>query len=45
MRPEREYHCSFVAKDLAATNTIQFSLGERTGTVWIADVTVTKAAK
>jgi eukaryotic-like serine/threonine-protein kinase len=41
----REYHYTFVAKDLGATNMIQFHLGERTGTVWIADFTITKEAK
>ena len=36
------YHYEFQAKDLAFQNTIQFILGERTGTVWIADFTVTQ---
>jgi hypothetical protein len=35
----------FRAKGLAAENTIQFIVGERTGTVWIADFTVTSGAK
>jgi WD40 repeat protein/serine/threonine protein kinase len=35
----------FQAKDLAASNLIEFHVGERTGTVWIADITVTKATK
>jgi WD40 repeat protein/serine/threonine protein kinase len=36
------YQYTFQAKDLAFQNTIQLILGERTGTVWIADFTVTK---
>ena len=39
------YQYEFQAKDLAAWNRIVFQLGERTGTVWIADFTLTKAAK
>jgi hypothetical protein len=41
----RGYEIKFQAKDLAAKNMIQFHLGERTGTVWIADFTVTKSPK
>ena len=39
------YEREFRAKDLAASNLIQFHVGERTGTVWIADITLTKATK
>jgi hypothetical protein len=39
---EEEYHYEFQAKDLAFWNTIQFNVGERTGTVWIRDFTVKK---
>jgi WD40 repeat protein len=39
------YERQFRAKDLAASNMIQFIVGERTGTVWIADITVTRATK
>jgi len=39
------YQYEFQAKNLAAQNTIQFRLGDRTGTVWIADFTLTKGAK
>jgi hypothetical protein len=41
----RDYSYTFQAKNLAVLNRIQFLLGERTGTVWIADFTLTKAAK
>jgi hypothetical protein len=41
----RDYEFKFQAKDLAAKNIIQFHLGERTGTVWIAGFTVTKSPK
>jgi hypothetical protein len=41
----REYPCTFVAKDRAATNMIPFYVGERTGTVWIADVTVSRSVQ
>jgi hypothetical protein len=41
----RDYEFKFQAKNLAANNLIQFHLGERTGTVWIDDFTVTKSAK
>jgi WD40 repeat protein len=36
------YQYEFRAKDIAASNTIHLILGDRTGTVWIADFTVTK---
>jgi hypothetical protein len=36
------YHYEFRAKNLAASNAIYLSLGDRTGTVWIADFSVTK---
>jgi WD40 repeat protein len=39
------YEYAFQAKDLAAWNRIIFVLGERTGTVWVADFTVNKGAK
>jgi WD40 repeat protein len=39
------YRYEFQAKDLAAWNRISFQLAERTGTVWIADFMLTKAAK
>jgi WD40 repeat protein/serine/threonine protein kinase len=39
------YEYRFQAKDLAAWNRIQFLVGPQTGTVWIADFTVTKSAK
>jgi hypothetical protein len=38
---EREFR----AKDLSASNMIQFVVGELTGTVWIADIRVSRAAK
>ena len=38
---EREFR----AKDLAASNLIEFHVGERTGTVWIADIKITRATK
>jgi hypothetical protein len=41
----QDYERKFQAKDLAASNMIQFHVGERTGTVWITDVTVIKGAK
>ena len=41
----QNYEREFRAKDLAATNMIQFTVGERTGTVWLADIMVTKATK
>jgi hypothetical protein len=36
------YQYEFQAKNIAAGNMIQFLIGERTGTVWIDDFTVTK---
>ena len=39
------YQYEFQAKNLAAWNVIRFVLGDRKGTVWIADFTVTKATK
>ena len=36
---------AFRAKDLAGSNLIEFHVGERTGTVWLADIKVTRAAK
>jgi WD40 repeat protein len=39
------YEFQFQARDLAALNKITFLLGERTGTVWVADFTLTKATK
>jgi hypothetical protein len=36
------YQYEFRAKDLVAENMIQFIVGDRTGTVWIADFTLTK---
>jgi dipeptidyl aminopeptidase/acylaminoacyl peptidase len=41
----RTYQYQFQAKELAARNQINFEVGERTGTVWIANFTLTKAAK
>jgi hypothetical protein len=41
----RAYQYEFQAKDLATENMIVFNLGERTGTVWIADFTLTRGAK
>jgi WD40 repeat protein len=40
-----EYQYRYQAKDLAVTNQIVFNLGDRTGTVWIADFTVTRGAE
>jgi WD40 repeat protein len=39
------YQYQFQPKNLAAWNNIHFILGERTGTVWIADFSLTKSAK
>ncbi len=36
------YQYQFQAKNLAAESHIEFDVGERTGTVWIADFTLTK---
>jgi serine/threonine protein kinase/WD40 repeat protein len=41
----QDYQYEFQAKDLAAENSIQFNIGDQTGTVWIADFTLTKNAK
>jgi hypothetical protein len=38
------YQYQFHAKDLTAWTKINFRLGDRTGTVWIADFTLTKGA-
>src|SRR5262249_41526923 len=41
----QDYQYEFQAKDLAAENLIQFIVGDQTGTVWIADFTLTKGAR
>jgi hypothetical protein len=41
----QDYQYEFQAKDLAAENSIQFIVGDQTGTVWIADFTLTRGAK
>jgi hypothetical protein len=41
----QDYQYRFQAKDLAAENSIQFNVGDQTGTVWIGDFTLTKGAK
>jgi len=41
----RTYQYEFRAKEIAASNLIVFNVGGRTGTVWIADFTLTKGAK
>ena len=41
----QDYQYEFQAKNLAADNEIHFDLGDQTGTVWIADFTLTKEAK
>jgi len=41
----RAYEFEFQAKNVAKLNSIAFNVGERRGTVWIADFTLTKAAK
>jgi WD40 repeat protein len=41
----QDYQYEFQARDLAAENSIQFNIGDQTGTVWIADFTLTKGAK
>jgi hypothetical protein len=41
----QDYQYEFQAKDLAPENTIQFLVGDQTGTVWIAEFTLTKGAK
>jgi hypothetical protein len=44
-RDWKDYQYRFQAKRLAAANRIEFIVGQRTGTVWIADFTLTKSAK
>ena len=39
------YEFRFQAKGLSTLNKIRFVLGQKTGTIWIADFTVTEAAK
>jgi hypothetical protein len=39
------YQYQFRAKGLAAKSTIHFFVGDRTGTVWIADFTLTREPK
>ena len=41
----QDYQYEFQAKDVAAENLIQFNVADQTGTVWIADFTLTKGAK
>jgi hypothetical protein len=41
----RTYQYEFRPKEVAATNMIVFNLGGHTGTVWIADFTLSKVAK
>ena len=41
----QDYQYEFQAKGLAPENTIQFLVGNQTGTVWISDFTLTKGAK
>jgi WD40 repeat protein/serine/threonine protein kinase len=41
----QEFQYQFQAKGLAAWNMVQFQVGARTGTVWIADFTLTKVPK
>jgi WD40 repeat protein len=41
----QDYEYKFRAKGLAASNMIQFHLGDQKGTVWIGDFSVTKNAK
>jgi hypothetical protein len=40
----RPYSCSFQAKDVWASNKMNFMLGDQAGTIWIADFTVTRQA-
>jgi hypothetical protein len=40
----RDYQYEFRAKGITARNTMQLILGQQTGTVWVADFTVTKRA-
>jgi hypothetical protein len=39
------YQYDFQARGITALNAVIFGVGDRTGTVWIADFTVTKVAK
>jgi WD40 repeat protein len=41
----QRYEYEFQAKDVAAWSSIDFNLGQQTGTVWIADFTLTKRGK
>jgi WD40 repeat protein/serine/threonine protein kinase len=41
----QDYEYEFQEKNLATENSIQISVGDQTGTVWIADFTLTKGAK
>ena len=41
----QDYRYVFQAKDVAAENSIGFNFGDKTGTVWIADFTVTKGGE
>jgi hypothetical protein len=41
----QDYRCEFQAKNLDTDNEFHFDLGDQTGTVWIADFTITEAAK
>jgi len=41
----KDFRYKFQAQHLAAGSRIEFNVGQRTGTVWIADFTVTKDAK
>jgi hypothetical protein len=41
----KDYEYKFRAKGLATSNMIQFHLGDKKGTVWIGDFTVTNTAK
>ena len=41
----RTYQYQFQAKNLAAQSQVEFHVGERIGTVWIADFTLTKGAE
>jgi tetratricopeptide (TPR) repeat protein len=41
----QDFQYEFQAKDLAAENSIHFIVGDQTGTVWIADFTLTKGTE
>ena len=41
----QDYQYEFQAKDLGTENEFHFDVGDQTGTVWIADFTITEAAK